>query len=178
MPHTLTLLPAAVIMTGLLTAAAPAALAKTGKVTNKLQFIHAVKKNGSPAPEFDAACKKQLSQPPTKFIGLPVTTTYGINPTTLKMSAVSSFPSPNPPNPMLLSVPLKPLGIAGTYAFGSFAPPQLPSAYAVLFSIDKSFVKSKSTFVIYGPKGKPYNCVISSDRMITTSAEASQFKSE
>ena len=43
---------------------------------------------------------------------------------------------------------------------------------------DTAFQKSKSTFVIFGAKNQGYNCVISSDRAIATSAEASRFKSK
>ncbi len=69
-----------------------------------------------------------------------------------------------------------PLGIAGTCAFGAFRPAQVRSVYAVLFSIDKTFQKSKSKFVVFGPKNQGYNCVISRERAIATSAEASRFK--
>lgn len=178
MRHATRILPPAVLLTALYAATTAPALANTGKVTNKLKFVQAVLENGSAAPRFDAACKKQLSTSPTSFVGLPVTTTYNINPKTLLMSATSSFPSPVPTQPLQLSVPLNALGIAGTYAFGVFRPAQVPSAYAVMFSIDTAFQKSKSTFVIYGPKNQGYNCVISSDRAIANSAEASRFKSK
>jgi hypothetical protein len=171
------ILPPALLLTALCAATSAPALATTGRVTHSLQFIQAVLENGSPAPMFDAACKKQLATSPTKFVGMPVTSTYNINPTTLLMSATSSFSSPVPTQPLQVSVPLNPLGIAGTYAFGTFRPAQVPSVYAVLFSIDKAVQKSKSTFVVFGPKNRSYNCVVSSDRAIATSAEASRFKS-
>jgi hypothetical protein len=178
MRHATRILPPAVLLTALCAATNAPALANTGKVSHRLQFVHAVLENGSPAPNFDAACKKQLATSPTRFVGMPVTSTYDINSKTLLMSAVSSFPSPVPSQPLQLSVPLNPLGIAGTYAFGAFRPAQVPAAYAVMFSIDTAFQKSKSTFVIFGPKNQGYNCVISSERAIATSAEASRFKSK
>jgi hypothetical protein len=177
MRHATRILPPAVLLTALYAATSAPALANTGKVTHRLQFVHAVE-NGSPAPKFDAACNKQLATSPTRFVGMPVTSTYNINTKTLIMSATSSFPSPVPTQPLQLSVPLNALGIAGTYAFGVFRPAQVPSAYAVLFSIDTAFKQSKSTFVVFGPKNQGYDCVISSDRAIATSAEASRFKSK
>lgn len=178
MRHVPTLLPSAVILTTLFAATTAPAHAQTGSVTHRLRYIHAVMTNGSPAPRFDAACAKQLSSSPTRFLGMPVRTSYDINPKTLMMTAVSSFPSPVPTQPLQLSVKLNPLGIKGTYAFGAFRPAPVPSASAVLFSIDTAFQASKSTFVVFGPKDQGYNCVISSDPAVKASPEASRFQSQ
>jgi hypothetical protein len=149
--------------------------ARTGSATVKLQFVHAVQSTGAADPKHDAACKKQLSGVNSKYIGMKVKTDYSINTKTLMMSAKSMFPSPHSTQPLELTVNLNALGIAKTYAFGTFKPAELPEAYAVLFSISEKFTDPKSTFVVYGPKGQEYNCVISSAKATFKTAESSKF---
>lgn len=149
----------------------------TGKAMVKLRYVHAVQNNGSPAPAHDAACKKQLSAHTSRFVGMPVTTTYSINTTTLIMSAMSHFPSPIATQPLMLSAELHPLGIAGTYAFGAFRPPALKNGY-VLFSVNEKFASPVSTFLIFGPKDAAYNCVISSSKKAAKLAESKKFKEQ
>jgi hypothetical protein len=133
----------------------------TGKVTVKLEFVRAVKDNGSPDPAHDKACIDQLSQPTSKYVGMPVNTSYSIDPKTLIESATSTFPSPNATKPIELSAKLSPLGVAGVYAFGAFKPPALPDAY-VLFQIGIDFKNPVSTFLVLNPSSTGYNCSISS----------------
>ncbi|HZP65582.1 MAG TPA: hypothetical protein VFB32_04680 [Rudaea sp.] len=133
----------------------------TGKVTVKLEFVRAVQDNGSPDPAHDKACTEQLSQPTSKYVGMPVTTSYSIDAKTLIESATSTFPSPNGTKPIQLSAKLSPLGVAGVYAFGAFKPPALPDAY-VLFQIGTDFKNPVSTFLVLNPSSTGYNCSISS----------------
>ena len=132
----------------------------TGNAEVTLEHVHAVIENGSPAPQHDSACKKELSMPESKYIGMKVKTDYTINSSTMMMSAKSMFPSPNDKQPMELTVDLSALGLADVYAFGAFKPAALPQAY-IYFTIDKDFKDPVSTFMIIN-QGKQYNCVISS----------------
>ncbi|WP_406903369.1 hypothetical protein [Serratia marcescens] len=132
----------------------------TGSAAVMLEHVHAVMENGSPAPQHDAACKKELSMPESKYIGMKVKTDYTINSSTMMMSAKSMFPSPDSMKPMELTVDLSALGLADVYAFGAFKPAALPQAY-IYFTIDKNFKDPVSTFMIIN-QGKQYNCVISS----------------
>ena len=134
-----------------------------GEINNfivTLEHVHAVMENGSPAPQHDAACKKELSMPESKYMGMKVKTDYTINSSTMMLSAKSMFPSPDSMKPMELTVDLSALGLADVYAFGAFKPAALPQAY-IYFTIDKDFKNPVSTFMIIN-QGKQYNCVISS----------------
>lgn len=162
---------AAVPCLGLLLAASPVAHAADaaaagavhkGTATLRLTTVKATLPNGSPDPAHDAACKKQLSQPQSKYLGLTVKTDYTVDPQTLKMSATSHFASPNGTQPLQLSVDLNALGLQGSYSFGTFKPAVLPDVYGVLFSVSKQFTKPSSSFIVFGPKGE-YNCVASSN---------------
>ncbi|EMF07018.1 hypothetical protein [Serratia marcescens] len=132
----------------------------TGNAEVTLEHVHAVMENGSPAQQHDAACKKELSMPESKYMGMKVKTDYTINSSTMMMSAKSMFPSPDSMKPMELTVDLSALGLADIYAFGAFKPVALPQAY-IYFTIDKDFKSPVSTFMIIN-QGKQYNCVISS----------------
>lgn len=132
----------------------------TGNAEVTLEHVHAVMENGSPVPQHDAACQKELSMPESKYIGMKVKTDYTINSSTMMMSAKSMFPSPDSMKPMELTVDLSALGLADIYAFGAFKPAALPQAY-IYFTIDKDFKNPVSTFMIIN-QGKQYNCVISS----------------
>jgi len=136
---------------------------QTGKVSVKLNFVRAVQPNGSPDPAHDKDCTQQLSQPTSKYVGLPVTTSYSIDPKTLIESATSNFPSPNSTKPVELSAKLAPLGIAGVYAFGAFRPPALPEGY-VLFQVGLDFKNPVSTFLVLNQSSVGYNCSISSSK--------------
>lgn len=182
--NTNSILSSAVLATGVIAAgfALPAAAADqaggdahTGSATVKLQYVHAVRLNGSPDPKHDTACKKQLSDVNSKFAGMPVKTQYSVDPKTLTMSAESIFPSPHSTQPLELTAKLNALGIKGVYSFGAIKPNVLPEAYAVFFSISEKFTDAKSTFVVYGPKDQQYNCVISSAKAPFSTAESAKF---
>ncbi|WP_157633800.1 hypothetical protein [Thioflavicoccus mobilis] len=158
--------------------AAQAEDAHTGTATTELQYVHAVQENGSPDTGHDADCEKQLSDENSRFVGMSVRTTYEINTSTNMMSAESTFPAPQSMEPLELTVELSSLGISDVYAFGTFKPSMVPEAYAILFSIDHEFEDATSTFVIYGPEGEGYNCVISSSEDADSSAVAGKFKEE
>ena len=145
----------------------------TGEVTLTLRYIHAVKKDGSLDSSHCAECEDEFS----KLIGTKVTTRYSINTETLIMEATSTF-SPSKLEPLEISVSLNALGLSGRYAFGSFRPPNFPAAYAVLFSIDLQFNDPTSTFVLFGPKGTDFNCVVSSSDDVVNSPEKEKFKVE
>ncbi|MBZ0091324.1 MAG: hypothetical protein K8F27_03765 [Sulfuricellaceae bacterium] len=171
-------LAAGIIAVGL---AQPAAAAEkkgdthSGHATVKLRYVYGLLQNGSADPAHDAACKKQLSSPNSRFVGMPVTTRYTVDTKTLMMSAKSTFPSPHSTQPLELTVPLNALGIAGSYSFGAFRPKELPQAYAVLFSIGEKFTGAKSSFVVFGPKDEAYNCLISSAKTAFKDPESAKF---
>lgn len=166
------MLAAGVIATSFALPAAAAGDAHTGTATVKLQYVHAVTQTGTPAPKHDAACKKQLSDPNSKFVGMPVKTDYSIDPKTLMMSAESMFPSPVATQPLELTVKMNPLGIKGVYSFGAFKPAELPNAY-VLFSISEKFTNPVSKFLIINAD-KDYNCVISSSKVPFKDADSAK----
>jgi hypothetical protein len=147
---------------------------RTGTVSVVLKNVHGVLNTGAPDPAHDVACRTQLSNISSKYVGLPVKTTYSINTQTGVMTAQSTFPSPNSAQPLQLTAVMHPLGLSGVYSFGGFRPPTLPNAY-VLFSISTQFTNAKSTFLVINA-GKNYNCVISSDSNIFSSAESVRLK--
>jgi hypothetical protein len=144
--------------------------AHTGTAKVKLQYVHGVHQDGSPDPKHDAACKKQLSDMKSKFVGMPVATEYSIDTRTLTMSAKSMYPSPVATQPLEFITTLSPLGIKTVYAFGAFRPGELKNAY-VLFSISEKFTNPVSTFLIINVD-KDYNCVISSSKAPFKTAES------
>ena len=143
----------------------------TGKVQVTLDHVHAVQQNGSPAPQHDAACMKELSMPTSKYVGMKVTSEYTVNTSSMMMSAKSMLPSPMATQPLELTVDLSALGIEGVYAFGAFKPNVLPKDY-VYFTIGKDFKNPVSTFMIIN-EGKEYNCVISSSNKAMSKEERS-----
>lgn len=151
---------------------------RTGSAKVTLQYVYGLQQNGSHDPAHDAACKKQLSSINSNYMGMPVTTKYSINTKSLMMSATSSFPSPQSTTPLELNVQLSALGIAGSYSFGTFKPAVLPDVYSVLFSISKQFNDAKSSFVVFGPKGQTYNCLISSAPAPFKTPESAKFRME
>lgn len=181
--NTNSILSSAVMAVGIIAASlAPAAAedkmggdTHTGQATVKLQYVYGLLQTGSHDPAHDAACKKQLSSPNSRFVGMTVRTKYSIDTKTLMMSAISAFPSPHSTTPLELTVPLNALGIAGSYSFGSFRPKELPQAYAVLFSVNEKFTGAKSSFVIFGPKEQTYNCLISSAKGAFKNPESAKF---
>ncbi|MCL6408778.1 hypothetical protein EXT70_24520, partial [Dickeya dadantii] len=50
------------------------AKAHTGKEQLELKHVHAVLQNGTPSPQHDAMCEKQLNMPESKYVGMKVTT--------------------------------------------------------------------------------------------------------
>lgn len=135
----------------------------TGTTKVKLTHVFASLQNGSQDknPADIAACKKQVSEPNSKYLGIIVVGKYSINPSTLIMSASATLPSPQSTQPLELTIPLKPLGIAGQYAFGAFRPAELPNTY-VLYSLNLQFKSPTNTILVLN-EGKNYNCVVSSD---------------
>ena len=134
-----------------------------GKVAVRLTHVFATLQTGEPdkKPEDIAACRKQVSAPNSRYLGVTVTTLYSIDAQTMIMTASSSLPSPQSMTPLELTVKLSPLGIAGQYAFGAFRPPALPEDY-VLFSIGLDFKGAKSSVLVLN-EGKDYNCLVTSD---------------
>lgn len=135
----------------------------TGTARVQLTHVFATLQNGSPdqKPEDIAACRKQVSQPTSRYLGITVTTRYSVDPQSLIMSASSSLPSPMATQPLVLTVKLSPLGLAGQYAFGAFRPAVLPKNY-VLFSMGTDFKGAKSSILVLN-EGKDYNCLVSSE---------------
>ncbi|RDS83906.1 hypothetical protein DWU98_04880 [Dyella monticola] len=134
-----------------------------GKASVRLTHVFATLQTGAPdkKPEDIAACRKQVSSPDSRYLGVTVTTQYSIDAQTMMMSASSSLPSPHATQPLQLTVKLSPLGIAGQYAFGAFRPPVLPDNY-VLFSIGLDFKGAKSSVLVLN-EGKDYNCLVTSN---------------
>jgi hypothetical protein len=135
----------------------------TGKASVKLTHVFATLQTGQPdqKPEDIAACRKQVSAPNSRYLGITVTTNYSVDAQTLIMSASSSLPSPQATKPIMLTIKLSPLGIAGQYAFGAFRPTALPDTY-VLYSMGTDFKGAKSSVLVLN-EGKDYNCLVSSD---------------
>jgi hypothetical protein len=134
-----------------------------GKASVRLTHVFATLQTGATdkKPEDIAACRKQVSAPSSRYLGVTVTTQYSIDAQTMIMSASSSLPSPQATQPLMLTVKLAPLGIAGQYAFGAFRPAVLPNNY-VLFSIGLDFKGAKSSVLVLN-QGKDYNCLVTSD---------------
>jgi hypothetical protein len=133
--------------------------------TAKVQLIHvfATLQTGQPdqKPEDTAACRRQVTSPNSRYLGITVSTRYSIDAKTLMMSASSSLPSPQATKPVMLTIKLAPLGIAGQYAFGAFRPVELPDNY-VLFSLNLDY-KHPSSSVLVLNSGKDYNCLVTSN---------------
>lgn len=134
-----------------------------GKAQVRLTHVFATLQTGEQdnKPEDVAACRKQVSAPNSRYLGVTVTTQYSIDAQTMIMSASSSLPSPVATKPLMLTVKLAPMGIAGQYAFGAFRPAVLPNNY-VLFSIGLDFKGAKSSVLVLN-EGKDYNCLVTSD---------------
>jgi hypothetical protein len=134
----------------------------TGTAKVQLRYVFATLQTGQPdhKPEDTAACRKQVSSPSSRYLGVTVSTRYSIDAQTLMMSATSMLPSPVATQPLMLSIQLKPLGIAGEYAFGAFKPAALPNTY-VLFSIGTDF-KGPTSSVLVLNGDKDYNCLVTS----------------
>lgn len=135
----------------------------TGTAKVKLTHVFATLQTGQPdkKPEDIAACRKQVSSPGSRYLGITVSTRYSIDAQTMIMSASSMLPSPQATKPVMLTIKLSPLGIAGQYAFGAFRPSALPNNY-VLFSIGTDFKGAKSSILVLN-EGKDYNCLVTSD---------------
>src|SRR3954464_4724585 len=82
------------------------AWAVDGKVKVTLNSVRAVQPNGSPDPAHDKDCTDQLKQPSSRYVGMPVSTSYSIDPKTLIESATSTFLSPVSTKPVALSAKL------------------------------------------------------------------------
>ncbi|MCC8558609.1 hypothetical protein [Xanthomonas vesicatoria] len=150
----------------LLTAAVCPQVATAAPVTNTervtLSHVFATLQTGQEdkKPEDIAACRKQVAAASSKYLGMVVTTKYSIDAQSMIMSASSSLPSPVATQPLMLTVPLAPLGLSGEYAFGAFRPSALPNTY-VLFSVGLNF-KGPTSSVLVLNSDKPYNCLVTS----------------
>lgn len=135
----------------------------TGTAKVKLTHVFATLQTGQidPKPEDVAACRKQVSAPDSRYLGITVNTRYSVDPKSLIMSASSMLPSPVATKPVMLTIKLAPLGIEGQYAFGAFRPSALPNTY-VLFSMGTDFKGAKSSILVLN-EGKDYNCLVTSD---------------
>ena len=135
----------------------------TGKASVRLTHVFATLQTGSPdtKPEDIAACRKQVSSPDSRYLGVTVNTLYSIDAKTMMMSASSSLPSPQATKPVMLTIKLSALGLAGQYAFGAFRPAALPNNF-VLFSTGLDFKGAKSSVLVLN-EGKDFNCLVSSD---------------
>ncbi|WP_127170169.1 hypothetical protein [Xanthomonas sp. BRIP62415] len=142
-------------------AAIAAPVTGTDKVT--LTHVFATLQTGQEdkKPEDIAACRKQVAAASSKYLGMVVTTKYSIDARSLIMSASSSLPSPVATQPLMLTVPLSPLGLSGEYAFGAFRPSALPDTY-VLFSVGLDFKGPQSSVLVLN-SDKPYNCLVTSN---------------
>ncbi|MCE4372043.1 hypothetical protein [Xanthomonas hortorum] len=141
--------------------AVAAPVAKTERVT--LTQVFATLQNGEQDqnPEDIAACRKQVSAPSSKYLGVVVTSKYSIDVHSKIMSASSSLPSPVATQPLMLTVPLAPLGLSGEYGFGAFRPSALPNTY-VLFSVGLDFTRPQSSVLVLN-SDKNYNCLVTSN---------------
>lgn len=135
----------------------------TGTAKVRLTHVFATLQTGQidTKPEDVAACRKQVSSPDSRYLGITVSTRYSVDPKSLIMSASSSLPSPVATKPVILTIKLAPLGIEGQYAFGAFRPSALPNTY-VLFSMGTDFKGAKSSILVLN-EGKDYNCLVTSD---------------
>lgn len=135
----------------------------TGTAKVKLTNVFATLQSGQldRKPEDAAACRKQVSSIDSRYLGITVSTRYSVDTQTLIMTASSTLPSPQATKPVLLTIKLAPLGIAGQYAFGAFHPSALPGTY-VLYSMGTDF-KSPESSVLVLNQGKDYNCLVTSD---------------
>jgi len=146
-----------------LTAGAAFAAPVIGTAKVQLKHVFATLQTGQrdSKPEDEAACRKQVSSPNSRYLGITVTTRYSVDPKSLIMSASSSLPSPQATKPIMLTIKLAPLGIEGQYAFGAFRPSAMPDTY-VLFSMGTDFKGAKSSILVLN-EGKEYNCLVTSD---------------
>jgi hypothetical protein len=153
----------ALSFTALAYASAAVAAPVTGVAKARLTHVFATLQNGQPdtKPEDIAACKKQVSSPNSRYLGITVSTHYSVDAQTMIMSAFSKLPSPHATKPVVLTIKLAPLGIAGEYAFGAFRPTELPDTY-VLYSMGTDFKNPKSSILVLN-EGKEFNCLVSSD---------------
>lgn len=143
-------------------ATAASAAPVTGTVKLRLINVSATLQTGQPdkKPEDVAACRKQVSSITSRYLGMTVSTRYSVDPKSLIMSASSSMPSPVATKPVILTIPLAPLGIKDEYAFGAFRPSALPDTY-VLFSMGTDFKNAQSSILVLN-EGKAFNCLVSS----------------
>lgn len=140
----------------------------TGTAKVQLKFVSATLQNGQPDqnPVDAAACRKQVSSPNSRYLGITVNTRYSVDPQSLIMSASSMLPSPHATKPVILTIKLAPLGIQGEYAFGAFRPAAMPDTY-VLFSMGLDFKAAQSSILVLN-EGKPYNCLVSSHQSLSS----------
>ncbi|WP_233843819.1 hypothetical protein [Dyella sp. 2HG41-7] len=135
----------------------------TGTAKVRLTHVFATLQTGQPdqKPEDIAACRKQVSSPNSRYLGITVSTRYSVDPQSMIMSASSMLPSPQATKPVILTIKLAPLGIQGQYAFGAFRPAAMPDTY-VLYSMGTDFKGAKSSILVLN-EGKAFNCLVTSD---------------
>lgn len=139
------------------TTTAPAAtktITSTARVT--LNYTSAIHPNGAAYPQKDQDCAHQLANADSHYHKLKVATTYSINAATNRMSATSSFKSPDNSSSDNVAIPLMPLHFKDKFGFGAFT-----ATHYYLFTLDKNFTNPLSAFVIINAN-QEFNCVISS----------------
>ncbi|WP_409350874.1 hypothetical protein [Xanthomonas axonopodis] len=151
------------LMASALCMSAAVAALVPGKDTVTLRHVFATLQSGQQdqKPEDVAACRKQVAEPTSNYLGMAVTTTYSVDVQSKMMTASSSLPSPIATQPLMLTVPLSPLWLSGESAFGAFRPSALPNTY-VLFSVGLNFKGPKSSVLVLN-SDKSYNCLVTSD---------------
>ncbi|GLQ99368.1 hypothetical protein GCM10007863_37880 [Dyella mobilis] len=134
-----------------------------GQASLQLKHVFATLQTGQQdqKPEDVAACRKQVSSPNSRYLGITVTTKYSVDPQTLIMSASSMLPSPQATKPVMLTIKLSPLGIDRQYAFGAFRPTAMPNTY-VLYSMGTDF-KNKQSSILVLNEGGNFNCLVTSN---------------
>ena len=122
---------------------------KKGTVTLELKNFFGLYRTGQPKPPADELCKKKFGD-----LAGPAKTTYDINTTTNMMSAETNFHA--------AAYQLKPLGIAGQYAFGHYQNPKEhnPPIYGVLFNISLEFTNPRSSVILQ--LDEETNCLLTS----------------
>ena len=129
-------------------------ITSTARVT--LNYTSAIHRNGAAYPQKDKECAHHFSNNNSYYQGLTVATTYSINAATDRMTATTSFKSPNKSVGENTAIPLMPLHFEDKYGFAAFT-----ATHHYLFTLDKNFKNPISAFVIINAN-QDFNCVISS----------------
>lgn len=121
-----------------------------------LRYVSAIQTNGAALPSADNECKTWLSSENNHYMNLKVATTYSVNAGNERMSATSSFQSPDKKIADDVAMPLTSLGFEDKYGFAA-----ITATHYYLFTVDKNFKNPVSTFILLNPN-QDYHCAISS----------------